>query len=782
MPLLSGLSDAVVDGVLTRRVSGRQIPYSPTRFDMELLASADAALASRVPLAVVLPPAAASASVLLGACAVVSAVLHRGKLDVQAALVSSRLADRVLYDELAFGNESLAKLVPRAAVAPDGSPTVIGKSSPSAKGRMYLTSSAERLTPLLSDLESLVLTAGRVTAPDLARLLGTTRAQIPVVYLTGDPNDAALDTVRNAGGIVWAWDRHALAALAELAAPTRSRDAGPLIASTDALRASSHATITIHQPAGGPLDDALDRMWTATAALAAALASDARGPGAEVGARWAWGAFNALALLPVAPAVFDRYTPANPYHLKFSAVPDIAREFARNASASTQDAWAQLADALADGTDAARAQPRSGQVIEWVAARVEADLPATLVVRNAIAAEALHAVLDESPSTPPDWAGVVAVRTLASVNKSGMTMELCVPGIPPRYQVALLALPPATAVTVLACGPRETRRAVRMVVTARARLAELRRETIEVSGPRLGLPVAPMKDSDPVANIEVVHGGQLRPPTVEDLNVSGPDPFEFDLLATLAHAAVDSDEDVSDIRTDRPVGTDMVTVIAVLLAGSKTLFLEPNDVVTRRRGTTLSRVAAKSLAARDRLLLVDRTARTDLRVTLTAKLSERTQFAALRMLVDFWHQRAALAGQIPGCTYQQILDRMTGTSITTTGTISNWIRGVVDGPADHDDLVRFARAIGDDLLLSEAERVSLALRTLHTANRKLGHWLAAQVSRATNRRRDELVDADLGVHVSDLLDAISEHEVLTVEKATREVPAWQVGSLLQSVG
>lgn len=71
----------------------------------------------------------------------------------------------------------------------------------------------------------------------------------------------------------------------------------------------------------------------------------------------------------------------------------------------------------------------------------------------------------------------------------------------------------------------------------------------------------------------------------------------------------------------------------------------------------------------------------------------------------------------------------------------------------------------------------LALRTLHTANHKLGHWLAAQVSGAADRRRDELVDADLGLHVSDLLDAISEHEVLTVDSTTRQVPARQVGVL-----
>jgi hypothetical protein len=648
---------------------------------------------------------------------------------------------------------------------------------------MYLTSSTERLTPLLPDLEGLVLTADNVTAPDLVRLLATTRTRIPVVYLTGDPTDSRLAAVRNAGGIVWAWDRHALAALAELVAPTRSRDAGPLVASTNALRASAHATITIHQSTGGLLDDALDRMWIATAALAAALASDARGPGAAVGARWAWGAFNALALLPVAPAVFDRYAPTSPYHLKFSAVPDIARTFARNASASTQDAWAQLADALADGTSAAQAQPRSDQVIDWVAGRADADLPATLVVRNTVAAEALRAVLDESPSTPPGWADIIDVRTIATASKSSPTRtELCVPGIPPRRQVALLALPPAAAVTVLACGPCETRRAVRAIVTARTRLVELRRETIEVSGPRLGIPVAPMTNSDPAADIEIVDGGQLRPPSVGDLDTSGPDPFEFDLLGTLADFAADSDEDTSEVRIDSTVGTELVTVIEVLLAGSTTLFLEPNDIVTRRRGGALSRVAAKSLTTGDRLLLVDRAARIDLRVALTAKLSERTQFATLRMLVEFWHQRAALAGQTPGRTHQQILDRMTGTSITTASTIGNWIRGVVDGPADHDDLVRFARAIGDDLLLGEAKRVSLALRTLHTANRKLGHWLAAQVSGAADRRRDELVDTDLGVHVSDLLDAISEHEVLTIDAATREVPAWQVGILSPSGG
>ena len=61
--------------------------------------------------------------------------------------------------------------------------------------------------------------------------------------------------------------------------------------------------------------------------------------------------------------------------------------------------------------------------------------------------------------------------------------------------------------------------------------------------------------------------------------------------------------------------------------GDLVLLLEPNDLVSRRKGRTVTRVAAKALDAGDVLVLVDRAARSDLFDSLTEKLAEHPVYA-----------------------------------------------------------------------------------------------------------------------------------------------------------
>jgi hypothetical protein len=125
-----------------------------------------------------------------------------------------------------------------------------------------------------------------------------------------------------------------------------------------------------------------------------------------------------------------------------------------------------------------------------------------------------------------------------------------------------------------------------------------------------------------------------------------------------------------------------------------------------------------------------------------------------------------------------ILERMPGTRITSPATIGDWIRGTVYGPGDNEDLKRFARAVGDDALLAQSEAVGAALRTLRGIHIKLGLWLAGQVSGAAGRTPESVVDAELGVCVADLLDAIAEYEVTAVDRTERPTSVDQVGLLM----
>ena len=193
------------------------------------------------------------------------------------------------------------------------------------------------------------------------------------------------------------------------------------------------------------------------------------------------------------------------------------------------------------------------------------------------------------------------------------------------------------------------------------------------------------------------------------------------------------------------------------------------------------RVAAKALAPGDVVALVDATARRDLFDSVIDVLSELPKYAPLGLLICFWHDRARGARD-RGYAHREILARMRSgadpTRITTEQAIGQWIRGDSEGPEDPDDVRRFAEAVRDRELADRAAAVGQALRTSRILHRAVGRWLSAQITGAQLRRDDALIDPELGVHVADLLEAVSVHEVADVGAELVAAPAGAVGVLL----
>jgi len=786
---VSRFAQLLLAGQLGRQFGARMQRVAPTGLDVELLDATDRAIATRTPLAVVLPIPGSAAAAALGAEAVLRAVLSRGQMDVRVGVASAALAGRALYDQLTFRGQRLGALVPRARLAAGGAIDLIGDTSSIAPGRLYVTSDAARLQPLLASLEVVIADSGAVGDQQLVVLLDNARRRAPIVYLTADPFDSALAAVRGVGGLVWSWDSPTLGRLSSsMISGTGSSPLPPLLAAPTTLRAAGTSRVAVHVPtAGGDLDDALAELWMALGALARAAGAD---DVALRGLRWAWGLFNALALLPVSPSRYDRYVGANPYMLSFGRASEIARQYAAHADARSpmRAAWSAVADAIVAALAAASASRRELQLTAWVADAASAGRRCAVCVRNRAAAAALRAALRESPDTPLGWdeqVDVLGLEQLARTAGQQSWDEVVIAGTIPRSRAALLAAPPAARVTVLTCGPGEGMRAVRQAVAARTALATLRGETVEVSAPALGIPLAAAAvDDHPADAVCVVEDDRERTVFSEEVTASTESvwmPFAVDLLAVLAAVRAE-DDTVGHRAAHDPQGAIAVVTIYLDEAGTcdrAALLVSPNDLLTRRRGIELHRVAAKGLDIGDTIVLIDRAARRDLRETISAKLAERAEYTALTGLIDLWHERAALAGQTSGLSYREILARMPGTAITSPSTIGTWVNGVVDGPADGQDIARFARAVGDKTLERYASNVVWALRTMHRVNRRLGHWLASRVHAAAVSTGDAVVDAELDVHVADLLDTVTDHCVVDIDRRPgRFGPADMLGVVL----
>jgi hypothetical protein len=769
-------------GVLGQMAGARQTPFSLSALDVELLDATEKALVARIPAAVVLPVPGAPLPLVLAVEAVLAAIRNRGRMDARVAVASPRLSERQLYDHLAFQGQRLADQLPRVRITADGRPTVVGSPVSDMGGRFYLTSDARRLAELAPTLETIVIDEKSVDAPFLRQLL-TIRPQVPVVYTTANPFDPLLSTVRAIGGVVWGYDARSMLALADHAkspgAQAASRSRGvPLLMTASQLASVGASRISVQVPSGGQpgdLDETLAELWRAMAALSRAHQSSiaAGDRGAVHGLRWAWGANNTLAALPVTPERYDRQAAGNPYSVALESAPSIARQFARNAVGPCRDAWIQVADSLSIAVDAAQRQPRTGQLLAWLEDMPDDRARRSIVTMNRTAAAALRAVLRESPRTRLGWDERLDVLSLGQLARAAGTLgyaEVCLLGTVPKSQSWLLAAPPA-ALTILSAGPWEGRRAGRAAIAAREAAAKIRRETAEVSAPRLRADIAvPFTEGDPAAAVTLVGLDSAAPLTADGLSAdeSAWDPFTADILAILADevGAGDTTAAGADALGD-PHGERRVEAILVYLDEARPgeragLLLRPNDLVPRRQGTAVQRVAAKALEAGDNVVLVDRGARRDLFEEIAERLAEQPRYVPLVALIDLWHERAAAAAEC-GLTHREILARMEGTAITSPGTIGTWIRGAVDGPLDGADVARFAQAVNDKTLASIAARVAPALATMHRVRRRLGYWLARKVDAAPALAGDAIVDAQLGVHVADLLESVTDHVVIEVD-------------------
>ena len=461
-----GMADAVLSGILR---SGKTLPYAATELDRELLAACDAAVHTKVPLVLVLPFAAPGTAVTIAAAAVVSAIVNRRDLDVSVAVAARNLASAITYDRLFLRDEQLSRFVSRARITPDGQVNVLRRGQGTA-GRLYVAPSVDRLAPVLTDLDAVVIDSSADQPFLLTRLSeylpqpgveeGTSTGPV-VVYLTRSPFDPNIEALRARDAIVWGWDTASFAALAHPArastAPTAHRGtAGAVTVATSVLTDAGNATVKIIAPAPRPpaghsttpistdptgglepgpvpepeFDEALTELWRAIGALAGAYGTstwspiDGSGSDAAGGVerksngtalRWVWSTFYVVATLPVAAGRYDEHATANPYMpaTRLADVGPVAREFARSTTGDRREAWYRVANAFEDAI--VQDNGKLAPLVAWVNDTITARRVGAIAVRDRASVAAVTEALSSRVDVPDRWQHTIRVVRVADL-------------------------------------------------------------------------------------------------------------------------------------------------------------------------------------------------------------------------------------------------------------------------------------------------------------------------------------------------------------------------------
>jgi len=834
--LRPGLSSLLERRVL-RRVSRDGIPFGvsgavrslrvlPSGLDVELCYAVDVAASRHCPLVAVLPLPLPAAPMAMAAAATISAIAAAKRVRARTAVVSPRLAGRQMYEDLLVDRERLSDLVPRAMAGESGSGSTVVTAHDC--GQLLSLESLDALTGLVLDLSA-------ASAGDLDRVLGHLRhrsARRPLLLLaiTASPLDPAIGMIRQANGLVYAVNQSVLAAQASATPEPGPGDGLPLICGAGDLMRAAGASLELHDCADVALDNAVSVLWSATANLS--KKAGAAGNAVQAGnLRWAWAVTSSFTQLATSAARADHHADRRPW-----APPSLleAPQRARDLAIRENEAlWLRWADA-ADAAVTASGREHKAAVIAKVAAELTAgDRPVLVLARNRIAAAALRQALLENPVAPQEVT-VASMRDFAASRlRSAPDALVVIPGPLPRPYAGWLAVPPASGLLMLTAGPHQTLRAARQVIDARKSLA-VARSSAAASGLVAGVPLAPQAGSTKLLAGETLavitaagthmpfeaSGGRWDDEARRNLEArvlkTDPDclptdtaedsalwtPFREDALAALARCAgrppgaadqiLESDVDGSAAAGGGVSVTSsgaLVPVVPLTLrpldGGSDFVLLQPpGETLTRRDGTQVKAVAARSLRPGDLVALVDGQARQDLFGHVIDTLEESPDWGMSVALARFWHE---CVQRIPdsGLTYEEIRQQ-SGVSVQAK-TIGTWARGQAECPLNPEDVRRLARLLEDDDVLSRADAVAAALRSLWHMHQKAGRWLSARLADASRaglgddairgRIRDEILDPALGLRASDLLGTIRLCRV-TAAGSTCTAPAGATGSPL----
>jgi len=591
------------------------------------------------------------------------------------------------------------------------------------------------------------------------------------IEVFSDPLDPALSRAEEAGRLIWGWSEPDLARwTGEL--EVRRGHTVPFSVASDRLEAIARGVdVTITVERHPEAEAAVHRVRDDLRLLRTSL-RDRNDRHIERGMSVAWHHLTTLVSLPCMPTRFDRFCGLPPWAAR--ATSTFEPELSAWASTLSGDIG-EYATILASDIGDLRAALDRGNPLETSLIDASTGSTETLVVTRTRTAS--RALLD-ALGTDPDAGGIAALTVcpIGRLHREGTWPRAIMIGEPSPWDWHRLLSGLSTHVDILALGEEAARGCASMVHRVRTAQDHWGSDGVRGNTWRHLLssepPPPPPPASSPQPRIATVDGAEFVPE---------PDPFgTFASLFGLDPLDLGGEGPRSGIARRDDGGDWTAEVSAVVVTTDHGRFLlEAGREVEVRVGARIDDRLPEELQPGDVLLVGRRAGRVGLLAALEERLAHRPDLLAARLLIDLFHQQVRTRFAESGLTIAELHRRLVAAGCDKTSVaVRSWVTGGgIMAPRDLVDL----RLLNTELELGMSDgqigELFAGVRRRRDFRRAAGRALARAARSSIAVGDTDRVDADTGLSIADLRDAIIEATVITVEPCRGLVPLTLLGRL-----
>jgi len=602
----------------------------------------------------------------------------------------------------------------------------------------------------------------------------TVHGDARTIEVFSDPLDSALRRAESAGRSIWGWSEPDLARWnREL--EVRRPHTVPFSVASGRLEAIEHGvdvriTVVHHPDAEAAIRSVRDDLRLLRRSL-----HDRTNRHVERGLSTAWHHLATLTSLPCTPRRFDQFCGLPPWAAR--ATSTFEPELTAWARTLTGD-LGEYATVLASDIGDLRAALDRGNPLETALFEASRETTETLVVTRTRTAS--RALLD-ALGTDPGAGGVrsLTVCPIGRLHREGTWPRAVMVGEPSPWDWHRLLSGLSTDVDVLAIGEDAARGCATMIRAVRS--ADDHWGSDEVRGRTwrhlLGTdpPPAPAPVEVPPPRIATADGAEFVPE---------PDPFaDFSSLFDLDPLDLGGEGPRSGIARRDEEGDWNAEVRAVAVTTDHgRILLEAGREVDVRIGTAIYERLPEQLRPGDVLLVGRRAGRVGLLAALEERLAHRPDLLAARLLIDGYHELVRTRFLASGLTIAELHRRLLAAGCDRTAvTVGSWVSGSgIMAPRDIADLRYLNTVLGLGMSDLQLDTLFAGVRRRRDFRRATGRALARAARSSVAVGDTQLVDADTGLSIADLRDAIIEATVIAVEPSVGMIPLTLIGRLEES--